>query len=78
MKFRWLSIVLFAAALSAAAQTGPPADLNAKVDEVVASAMRQQQIPAMTVAAAMDDRIVYSRAFGAADLENAVPATTGR
>jgi serine beta-lactamase-like protein LACTB, mitochondrial len=77
MKFRWLSIVLFAAALSATPQTGPPADLDAKVDEVVASAMRRQQIPAMTVAATMDDRIVYSRAFGAADLENAVPATTG-
>ena len=30
----------------------------------------------MTVAAAIADRIVYSRAFGAADLENAVPATT--
>jgi serine beta-lactamase-like protein LACTB len=77
MKFRCLSSVLFAAALSAAAQTSTPVDLDAKVDEVIASAMRRQQIPAMTVAAAMGDRIVYSKAFGAADLENAVPATTG-
>jgi CubicO group peptidase (beta-lactamase class C family) len=46
------------------------------VDQLVTAAMRQQQIPAMTVAAAIADRIVYSRAFGAADLENAVPATT--
>ena len=30
----------------------------------------------MTVAAAIGDRMVYSRAFGTADLENALPATT--
>ena len=74
MKFR-LIIALLAAAISAAAQTGAPADLSARVDQIVAAAMRQQQIPAMSVAAALDDHMVYSRAFGAADLENAVPAT---
>jgi len=76
MKFRRLIFVLYLAALSASAQTVAPADLSAQVDQLVTAAMRQQQIPAMTVAAAIADRIVYSRAFGAADLENAVPATT--
>lgn len=76
MKFRCLIIALFVVAISAPAQTGAPADLSAKVDQVVTAAMHQQQIPAMTVAAAMVDRIVYSGAFGTADLENAVPATT--
>jgi CubicO group peptidase (beta-lactamase class C family) len=77
MKLRRSLMALFAAALWAPAQTGPSADLNAKVDQVVADTMRQQQIPAMTVAAAMEGRIVYSKAFGTADLENGVPATTG-
>jgi serine beta-lactamase-like protein LACTB, mitochondrial len=76
MKFRRLMIALFVVAISATAQTGAPADLRAKVDQIVTAAMRQQQVPAMTVAAAMADRVVYSRAFGTADLENALPATT--
>jgi CubicO group peptidase (beta-lactamase class C family) len=77
MKLGRPAIPFFAAALCAAAQTGAPADPAAKVDEAVAAVMRRQRIPAMTVAAAMGDRIVYSKAFGEADLENAVPATTG-
>ena len=38
--------------------------------------MSAQQIPAITVAVAQADRLVYSKAFGMADLENSVPATT--
>jgi serine beta-lactamase-like protein LACTB len=76
MEFRRLIIVLFVVAVSATTLTGAPADLGAKVDQVVAVAMHQQQVPAMTVAAAMANGIVYSRAFGTADLENGVPATT--
>lgn len=37
--------------------------------------MRAGQIPPMTIAIARDDKTVYSRAFGMADLENSVPAT---
>lgn len=76
MKLRSLIVVLLVLAAPAAAQTDTPPDLGGKVDQVVTSAMHQQQIPAMTVAAAMADRIVYSKAFGTADLENALPATT--
>ena len=76
MKSRRLTIALFVAAVSAAAQTAAPVGLKGKVDEAVTAAMQQQRIPAMTVAIAMADRIVYSTAFGTADLENAVPATT--
>jgi CubicO group peptidase (beta-lactamase class C family) len=43
---------------------------------MITGAMREQQIPAITVAIASDNRLVYSKAFGTADLENAVPATT--
>ena len=53
-----------------------PAGALAKVDQIVGDVMRRQQIPAMTVAIGMGDRIVYSKGSGTADLENAVPATT--
>jgi serine beta-lactamase-like protein LACTB len=76
MKLRRLILTLVVAAFSAAAQTNASTDVTAKVDQIVADAMRQQQIPAMTVAFGMGGRIVYSKAFGAADLENGVPATT--
>jgi serine beta-lactamase-like protein LACTB len=73
MKLRPLILALFVVASSATAQTG---DVTAKVDQIVTGAMREQQIPAMTVAFGLGDRIVYSKAFGTADIENAVPATT--
>jgi CubicO group peptidase (beta-lactamase class C family) len=44
---------------------------------ILLAAKQQQQIPAIIVAAGMTDRIVYSKAFGNADLENDVRATTG-
>jgi CubicO group peptidase (beta-lactamase class C family) len=55
-----------------AAQVADPAAL----ERLVGDAMREQQIPAVTVAIGEQDRIVYSHAFGSADLENSVPATT--
>jgi CubicO group peptidase (beta-lactamase class C family) len=38
--------------------------------------MRREQIPALTVAMLSGAEVIYSRAFGLADLENSVPATT--
>jgi CubicO group peptidase (beta-lactamase class C family) len=49
---------------------------TAALDQIITDAMREQRIPAVTVAIARDDRLVYSKAFGSADLENSVPATT--
>jgi CubicO group peptidase (beta-lactamase class C family) len=48
----------------------------AAIDHLVMEAMHAQQVPAMTVAIASADRLVYSKAFGSADLENGVAATT--
>lgn len=80
MKIRHLNFPLFVLsisfALSASAQSPASADNSGKVDAIAAAAMREQKIPAMTVAVAMDGRIVYSKAFGSADLENGVAATT--
>jgi CubicO group peptidase (beta-lactamase class C family) len=50
---------------------------TAALDRIVTDAMREQRIPAITVAIVSGDRLVYSKAFGNADLENSVPATIG-
>jgi CubicO group peptidase (beta-lactamase class C family) len=45
------------------------------IDEIVAKAIHDQQIPAISVAVAVNGQIRYEKAFGKADLENNVPAT---
>ena len=63
---------------------GPPAHgreaaavPEAQLDALVTETMRAQKVPAITVAAGNANRILYSRAFGSADLENSVAATPG-
>lgn len=70
-----LGLILLAAARIAAAQGTAPGEADARLDRLVTDAMHAQQIPAVTVAVMTGDRLVYSRAFGTADLENSVPAT---
>src|SRR4029077_119428 len=65
-------LALLAMVQVACAQGRPPA----AIDRLVTDAMSAQQVPAMTVAVAVSGRMVYSKAFGYADLENSVPATT--
>lgn len=45
------------------------------VDAAVQDFQTKNQVPALTVAIAMDGRIVYSKVFGVADVENGVKAT---
>src|SRR5262252_9427172 len=70
-----LILLLLTHSASAQQQPGKP-ELTSQVDSAVVKEMEKQQIPAMTVAIAQDGRIIYSKAFGTADLENSVPATT--
>lgn len=67
-------VLLAALRLQAAHGAAPPAP-DARLDRIVSEALLAQQIPAVTVAVMMADRLAYSRAFGTADLENSVPAT---
>jgi CubicO group peptidase (beta-lactamase class C family) len=69
-----LTVVLLAALRLASAQGASPVP-TAPVDRIVTDAMRAQQIPAMTVAVMAANQLVYSKAFGTADLENSVAAT---
>lgn len=66
-----VSLVLLVAMGAAVAEEKAPA----AIDQLVTRVMREQQIPAITLAMASGDRLVYSKAFGSADLENAVPAS---
>jgi serine beta-lactamase-like protein LACTB, mitochondrial len=70
-----LAVTLLGAAQRSGAQGSPLAAAAPRLDSLVVEAMRAQKIPGLTVAAAQADRIVYSRAFGSADLENSVAAT---
>ncbi|HWZ63205.1 MAG TPA: serine hydrolase domain-containing protein [Steroidobacteraceae bacterium] len=69
--------VALTAALPAVGLGAAPsgAERDARLDALVTEALRAQQIPAITVAAASADRMLYSRAFGSADLENSVAAS---
>jgi serine beta-lactamase-like protein LACTB, mitochondrial len=67
-----LNLVWLAGLGVASAQNLAPA----AIDRLVTEVMQAQRVPAMTVAIASSDRLIYSKAFGSADLENAVPAST--
>jgi CubicO group peptidase (beta-lactamase class C family) len=75
MRLCRLILALLVLAISVVAQTAEPAAPSTKIDPIVMAAMHKQQIPAMTIAVAVGDRISYSKAFGTADLENGIPAT---
>jgi len=69
-----LASLLLASIGAASAQGRLAPALAAQLDQIVSA--HAQQIPAITVAIAQADQIVYSKAFGMADLENSVPAST--
>src|ERR1041384_1543296 len=70
---RWIFVLLLLSCVSLAQQ---PADLAGRVDAAVRDFQAKSQSPAITVAVAVDGKLVYSRAFGQADIENDVKATT--
>jgi CubicO group peptidase (beta-lactamase class C family) len=63
------------ATLAAATAAGQAPSTSA-IDTAIESAQRRLKIPGLAVAAVMDGKIVYDRAFGLADIENGVAATT--
>ncbi len=69
-----LLVVVVLIVLPIAAQTLPSETAN-RVDEIVTKAITEQQIPAISVAIALNGQIHYEKAYGKADLENNVPAS---
>lgn len=71
--------IVFVAAVSAssvAAQETLAASKRARIDSMVAQYMQSRHIPGASVAVAQGGRVVYAHAYGFADLENHVPAST--
>ncbi|MBU0719385.1 MAG: beta-lactamase family protein [Planctomycetes bacterium] len=61
-----------------AVRAEPPALLGeriARIADLLPIEMAKQDIPGMSVAVVMEDRLVWSQGFGFADVENRVPAT---
>jgi CubicO group peptidase (beta-lactamase class C family) len=75
MSARSLSLLLVLLASLRMADAGAASAPDGRLERIVSEAMRAQEIPAITVAIMRADKLVYSRAFGMADLENSVPAT---
>lgn len=55
--------------------TGNYEDAIARSRTVIADSMKTQSIPGLSIAVAVDGKIVWSEGFGLADLENRVPVT---
>jgi len=61
---------------AAAAQQAAQIPFSAQIDPIVNAAMAEQKLPAVSVAIAMRGTMDYDKAFGMADLENSVFATS--
>lgn len=61
------------ACLLFAANAGAQAD---KIDEYIEAEMRKQEIPSLSLAVVQDGKVIKSKAYGLANLEWKVPATT--
>lgn len=70
-----LRFVLLFLLLTCASYARQGADLSYRVDAAVREFQAKTSAPAVTVAVAVDGKIVYSKAFGMADIENDVRAT---
>ncbi len=74
MKSRSLIFVLiFSAFLSSHAQS--PSEQNKRLDQTLAQLRANLSIPGMAVAVSQNAQLLYSQAFGYADLKNQIPAT---
>jgi len=77
MKSRAGGVLALVLSLSVAiAGQQPAADLGSQIERIVTTTLEKQHTPAMTVAVALDGRMIFSKGFGTADLENGVPATS--
>ena len=75
LEIRRMSIILSLVAVIAAATAAPQAPSASAIDQTIESAQRRLKIPGLGVAAVIDGKIVYDKAFGQADVENSIAAT---
>src|SRR5882724_10079363 len=72
-----LSAVALIAAVSSPAQRSPavPASVLRRADSVVVAFMAAHHLPGLSVAIGLDRRVVWSKGYGLADVEDSVPVT---
>src|SRR5512146_1814309 len=75
--FRVVSLVglLLAMACSALAQSLSPEVVH-EIDALVEHARTADQLPAVSIAVALNGQMIFKKAYGLADLENEIPAKT--
>jgi serine beta-lactamase-like protein LACTB len=71
-----IGIVITPVLCVAAQAQAPKGTLKTQIDTVVKAEIKRQEIPGLSVAVLSKQRIVFSKAYGMADLENQVPVTT--
>jgi serine beta-lactamase-like protein LACTB, mitochondrial len=69
------AVVVFAFLGVGLAQQAVAPDHAGEIDAIVTREMQKQHIPAVTVAVGYEGQVIYSKGFGTADVENALPAT---
>ncbi len=70
-----IGIVVTPVLCVAAQAQAPKGRLKTRIDTVVKAEIKRQEIPGLSVAVLSKERIVFSKAYGMADLENQVPVT---
>jgi len=77
-RLRSLSVITFVVVLVAAAsaQTSLSPDTIKQIDQIVEKARAEQKLPAVSVAIELKGNVIFKKAYGLADLENDLPATT--
>lgn len=74
-RLRWhafLPVALIFTTVLYAQSPALPAAAASRIDEIVAAEQARQKIPGLSIAVAFRDRMIYSKAYGAADLEHGV------
>jgi CubicO group peptidase (beta-lactamase class C family) len=77
-KHSWwrIGLLLVMLCVVSVAQNALPATLVQKIDAIVEQARTVQKLPAVSIAVAVKGNVVLKKAYGFADLENSLPATT--
>lgn len=68
------ALILAAVPVMAQTRTSLPAAKIEKIEQAISSAMSRQNIPGLSVAVVVDQKLRWSNGYGMADLENFVPA----
>jgi CubicO group peptidase (beta-lactamase class C family) len=71
-----LSVVVCSSAVAQSAISALPRSKVQRADAVIADYMTAHHVPGLSVAIGLDQRLIWSKAYGLADLEDSIPVTT--